>query len=55
MPSNDRAPLWELMVRHYGRRKPLDLAAGEIGMDVIRARDLLDSFSRTLSEVAGSG
>jgi hypothetical protein len=38
-------------VRRYGRHKPLGLAAGEIGMDTIHARELLDSFSDALARV----
>lgn len=41
MPTIDRPPTWELAVRHYGRGRIVAQAAGEIGMDVIRARDLL--------------
>jgi len=51
MPQNDRAPLWELAVRRYGRHKPLERAAGEIGMDVIRARQLLDRYDALLANV----
>jgi hypothetical protein len=51
LPVLDRAPLWELATRRYGRRKPLDQAAGEIGMDVIHARDLLERYSQLLAEV----
>jgi hypothetical protein len=51
LPSRDRAPLWELAVRRYGRGKPLEQAAAEIGMDAIRARALLDEFSRALAGV----
>jgi hypothetical protein len=51
MPPNDRAPVWELAVRRYGRHKPIEQAAGEIGMDVIRARALLEAFSRALAAV----
>ena len=51
LPPSDRAPLWELATRRYGRRKPLEQAAGEIGMDVIHARRVLESFSRALAEV----
>jgi hypothetical protein len=39
-------------VRRYGRRRPLEQAAGEIGMDEIHARTLLEGFSHTLSEVS---
>lgn len=51
MPSRDRAPLWEVAVRRYGRHKPLERAAGEIGMDVIHARELLEAFSQALARV----
>jgi len=45
LPTSARAPLWELAVRHYARRKPVDQAAAEIGMDAIHAELLLDAFS----------
>ena len=48
---NDRAPAWELMIRRYGRRKPLPQAAGEIGMDEIHARDLIEQFRQALAVV----
>lgn len=51
MPSNDRAPLWELAVRRYGRHKPLAQAAGEIGMDRIHAARLLERFAELLTTV----
>lgn len=51
MPVNDRAPVWELAVRRYGRHKPLVQAAGEIGMDQIHAQDLLERFSHLLAAV----
>jgi hypothetical protein len=51
LPPSDRAPLWELAVRHYGRHKPLEQSAGEIGMDALRARQLLQIFSEALSTV----
>jgi hypothetical protein len=51
MPARDRAPLWELAVRRYGRHKPVEQAAGEIGMDVIHAHELLAAFSRALAAV----
>jgi hypothetical protein len=51
MPARDRAPLWELAVRRYGRHKPLEQAAGEIGMDAIHARELLAAFSHALATV----
>jgi hypothetical protein len=44
LPVNDRAPAWELSVRRFGRRRELARAAGEIGMDVIHAQDLLDAY-----------
>jgi hypothetical protein len=51
LPVRDRAPLWELAVRRYGRHKPLRQAAGEIGMDAIHARELLEAFSHALAWV----
>ena len=51
MPVNDRAPLWELAVRRFGGHKPVEQAAGEIGMDAIHARDLLERYSHLLAEV----
>jgi hypothetical protein len=51
LPPNDRAPAWELAMRRYGRHKPLAQAAGEIGMDVIRAEDLLERFCKSLVAV----
>ena len=51
LPVLDRAPLWELAIRRYARHKPLEQAAGEIGMDVIHARELLDAFSTALASV----
>src|SRR5215469_6922356 len=45
LPVTDRAPAWELAIRHFGRRKPLEQAAGEIGMDVLWARALMDAFT----------
>jgi hypothetical protein len=51
LPANDRAAAWELAVRRYGRHKPLAQAAGEIGMDVVHASDLLDRFARSLLAV----
>jgi hypothetical protein len=51
LPQNDRAPVWELAVRRYGRNKPLERAAGEIGMDVIRARQLLERYAELLASV----
>jgi len=51
LPVNDRAPAWELAVRRYGRHKPLPQAAGEIGMDVVHARDLLERYAHELAAV----
>jgi hypothetical protein len=51
LPTRNRAPTWELAVRRYGRHKPLAQAAGEIGLDEIHARELLDRFSHSLSAV----
>lgn len=51
MPVNDRAPVWELAVRRYGRHEPLAQAAGEVGMDEIHARELLERFSHLLATV----
>ena len=51
LPTNDRAPMWELAIRRYGRHKPLAQAAGEIGLDLIVARDLLDRFAHNLAAV----
>jgi hypothetical protein len=47
----DRAPLWELAMRRFGRLKPVERAAGEIGMDTIHARALIAHVSRLLAEV----
>jgi hypothetical protein len=51
LPANDRAPAWELAVRRYGRHKPLRQAAGEIGMDVVHAQDLMERFGVLLLAV----
>jgi hypothetical protein len=51
LPLSDRAPVWELAVRRYGRHKSLEQAAGEIGVDAIRARALLEAFSQALAAV----
>ena len=51
LPTNDRAPAWELAVRRYGRHKPLAQAAGEIGLDLIVARDLMERFAHNLAAV----
>src|SRR4051794_39389886 len=47
-PGHDRAPFWELATRHFARHKSVEQAAGEIGMDTLHARALLDTFARTL-------
>jgi hypothetical protein len=51
LPVNVRAPAWELAVRRYGRHKPVAQAAGEIGMDLVVAQDLLERFSHNLAAV----
>jgi len=51
LPPRDRAPTWELAVRRYGRHKPLAQAAGEIGLDEVRAHALLEQFSAELTQV----
>lgn len=51
LPSRDRAPAWELAVRRFGHRKSLARAAGEIGMDGVRAADLLAGLSQNLAAV----
>ncbi len=51
LPVSDRAPLWELAVRRYGRARPLEQAAGEIGMDAMRARALLETFESAIVTV----
>jgi hypothetical protein len=48
LPAHDRAPFWELATRHFARHKPVQQAAGEIGMDTLHARALLDAFARAL-------
>ena len=48
----DRAPTWELSMRHFGRGKPADQAAGEIGMDALHAAALLAQLDRALSDAA---
>jgi hypothetical protein len=55
LPSSERAPLWELAVRRYGRDKPVEQAAGEIGMDAIRAYALLDAFAHAIARVLPPG
>ncbi|MBV9353942.1 MAG: hypothetical protein JO023_00300 [Chloroflexi bacterium] len=44
VPVADRAPTWELTVRHFGRRTPLTLAAAQIGLDELRAPVLIDAY-----------
>jgi hypothetical protein len=51
LPTNDRAPTWELAIRRYARRKPLGQAAGEIGMDLLHAQELLERYSHQLAAV----
>jgi hypothetical protein len=51
LPSGDRAAVWELAVRRFGRHKPLAQAAGEIGLDEVHARGLIARFSQSLAEV----
>jgi hypothetical protein len=48
LPATGRAPFWELATRHYARHRPVQQAAGEIGMDVLQARTLLDAFAQAL-------
>ena len=52
LPPSNRAPAWELAVRRYGRHKPLAQAAGEIGLDLIVARDLIERFAHNLTVVS---
>jgi hypothetical protein len=47
----ERAPTWELAVRRFGSHKPLAQAAGEIGLDEVLARALMERFCRGLTEV----
>jgi hypothetical protein len=54
LPTGDRAPLWELAVRHYARGKSVEQAAAEIGMDPKHAQALLAGFSVALRQ-AGEG
>ncbi len=44
LPVPDRAPTWELTARRFGRRTPLALAAGQIGLDELRAPGLIDAY-----------
>lgn len=52
LPTNDRAPAWELAVRRYGRGKSVAQAAGEIGLDLVVAHDLLERFAHNLTAVS---
>jgi hypothetical protein len=49
LPVADRAPTWELTVRHFGRQTPLTLAAGQIGIDELRAPGIIDAYLAHLS------
>jgi hypothetical protein len=51
LPMAERAPTWELALRRFGRHKPLAQAAGEIGLDELIARGLLERFGHSLTEV----
>ncbi len=51
LPANDRAPAWELAVRRFGRAKDLPQAASEIGMDLVHATDLLDTYFQAMAAV----
>jgi hypothetical protein len=51
LPPAERAPTWELAVRRFGSHKPLAQAAGEIGLDEVLARALMERFCRGLTEV----
>src|SRR5919201_6228542 len=51
LPAAERAPTWELAVRRYGHHKPLAQAAGEIGLDEVHARELIERFTAALGEV----
>lgn len=44
LPLGERAPTWELVLRRFAHGKPLAWAAGEIGLDEVVAKDLLDRF-----------
>jgi hypothetical protein len=52
VPMAERAPTWELALRSFGRGKPVPQAAGEIGLDELVARALLERFSRGLTAAA---
>lgn len=51
LPVADRAPTWELAVRRFGHGKRLAQAAGEIGLDEVHADELLQRFTRSLTDV----
>jgi hypothetical protein len=51
LAPNERAPAWELAMRRFGRHKPLPHAAGEIGLDEVLARKLLERFCHGLTAV----
>jgi len=51
LPARDRAPTWELAIRRYSRHKPLRQASGEIGLDELHGRHLLDAFAEALAQV----
>ncbi len=53
LPVADRAPTWEMAVRHFGHGKALAQAAGEIGLDEIHAADLLQALTRSLTRPPG--
>ena len=48
LAARDRAPAWELVVRHIGQGKAVARAAGEVGWDEVSARALLDQFRAAL-------
>jgi hypothetical protein len=54
LSGRDRAPTWELVVRHIGQGKAVARAAGEVGWDELNARALLDQFRAALGR-AGQG
>ncbi|GAC1321716.1 MAG: hypothetical protein NVSMB2_18680 [Chloroflexota bacterium] len=54
LPPTDRAPTWELVARHVARRTPLPLAAGQIGMDLLHARDLLAALQQAIAALPAS-
>ena len=51
MPIGQRAPVWELAVRRFGQHKSLERAAGEIGLDAVRARAMLIALSHAFATV----